>query len=443
MSFINTLSEQIILPLADFATGQSIAKHLRFLQKSQWWSEKELRDYQEERLRKLIRHSVETVPYYRVLFEKNSLKIEDIVSIKDLEKIPILTKDTIKREGLDKFTSSAIPQKKRIKASSSGSTGEPLVFYITKEAISFNKAASLRGWSWMGYRLGDKFVKISNTPRSRFKRIQDLLSRNKCLYFNTTDDKSLLNILKEINKFNPSILRSYIAPLSLLLKTSLKYNVPLKNIKAITTTGSVLHPYLRYDVENAFKTNIFDAYSCEGGATVFECHTHDCYHSAMEYAVSEVEYHGNSKIGRLITTDLWNFATPFIRYDSQDLIEISSSKCTCGRNLLPVKKIIGRDYDILLTPDGRYVTPLRIGVFFRTLPKLMQYQVRQESLNDYIVYLKLPDKARDESVQKIRSFWHEMFGENANVRIHFVDEIPLTSSGKRRYVIRSESIPLV
>jgi len=442
MSFINTISERIILPLSDFAIGQSVAKHLKLLTKSQWWSEKELRNYQEARLQKLIKHSALTVPYYQDLFQRNGLKVEDIKTIEDLKKIPILTKDIIKKEGLDRFTSSAIPPRKRIRTSSSGSTGEPLVFYTTKEAYSFNIAANLRGWSWMGYRLGDKFVKISNVPRNRLKKIQDFFSRNKCIYFSSTDDTSLLKTLEEINAYKPKILRSYIANLSLLLKASNKYNVPIKNLKAITTTGSVLHEYFRVDIERATHVKVFDAYSCEGGATVFECNTHSCYHSTMEYAISEIILNNESGLGRMVTTDLWNYATPFIRYDSQDLMELSSNKCSCGRNLLPIKKIIGRDYDILITPDGRYVTPLRLGVFFRTLSDVVQYQVRQETVNTYVIYLKTSDKRINETELKVKAFWREIFGDQAILNIYSVDNIPLTKSGKRRYVIRAENITL-
>jgi len=103
MSIRNIITENIILPLSDLVLGHSINKHLRFLLKSQYWTKDEIDYYQNRQLRKLIFHSYNYVEYYRELFDKLGLKPDDIKSKNDLHKIPILTKEDIKREGLDKF----------------------------------------------------------------------------------------------------------------------------------------------------------------------------------------------------------------------------------------------------------------------------------------------------------------------------------------------------
>jgi phenylacetate-CoA ligase len=225
MALINLFSENIILPLGDFFTGQSVARHFNFLQKSQWWTKEQLISFQEERLRKLISHSVSSVPYYRDLFIKYNLRTEDIKTIEDLKKVPILTKDIIRKEGLERFISTTVPAKKKFKSSSSGSTGEPLSFYETFDSNSFDIAANLRGWYWMGYRLGDRFIKISNSPRSRLKQLQDLLSRNKCIYFHKTDDKSIIEIIKKINEYKPMVIRAYNAPVAVIMLTANKHGL--------------------------------------------------------------------------------------------------------------------------------------------------------------------------------------------------------------------------
>jgi phenylacetate-coenzyme A ligase PaaK-like adenylate-forming protein len=40
-------------------------------------------------------------------------------------------------------------------------------------------------------------------------------------------------------------------------------------------------------IEKVFGVNIFDAYSCEGGAVFYECPLHGCYHPSEEYAIQE------------------------------------------------------------------------------------------------------------------------------------------------------------
>src|ERR1035438_5143326 len=108
---MNLLTQKILLPIGDIITGQSISRHLKFLLESQWWNKEQIKDYQEMKLRKLIKHSVQTVPYYNDLFKRLGLKAEDIQTHDDLKKLPILTKTNIKKEGIEQFTSTAIPKR--------------------------------------------------------------------------------------------------------------------------------------------------------------------------------------------------------------------------------------------------------------------------------------------------------------------------------------------
>ena len=144
MSLKNLIAENIILPLSDILTGQSVLSKLKFLQKSQFWSKEKIESFQNERLRILVNHAFENASYYKYLFNELKLKTEDIKTKEDLVKLPILTKQAIKKEGIERFTSNAISKKGLIKSSSSDSTGEPFQYYSTKRAESFMKAA-IRG----------------------------------------------------------------------------------------------------------------------------------------------------------------------------------------------------------------------------------------------------------------------------------------------------------
>lgn len=77
---------------------------------------------------------------------------------------------------------SNIDKKSFVRSSSCESIVEPLQFYLTNHTESFNKAAALRAWHWMDYRLGDKYVKISMNPRTSFiKKLQDYTNNYKYL----------------------------------------------------------------------------------------------------------------------------------------------------------------------------------------------------------------------------------------------------------------------
>jgi phenylacetate-CoA ligase len=166
------------LQIHDFITGQSINYWLEYLLVSQYWGREQFEKYQNEKLRILIKHAYTNVPFYTELFHDLKIVPEDIQTKSDLVKLPIITKDIIKKSN-GKHLALTNNKKSLIFRSSSGSTGEPFQFYVTKHSESFLKAAAIRGWNWMGYKIGDSYAKISMNPRSSLlKKIQDYLNNS-------------------------------------------------------------------------------------------------------------------------------------------------------------------------------------------------------------------------------------------------------------------------
>jgi phenylacetate-CoA ligase len=442
MGVKNFISENIFLSLSDIVFGRRISQDLALLNRSQWYSKSQIESFQNEKFRTLIRHSYESVPYYRDLMIKLNLKPNDFLNKYDIYKLPVLIKQNIKQEGIDRFTSNKVQKGRLIKSSSSGSTGEPLFYFNTKEAYSMNIAASLRGWYWMGYRLGDRYIKLSQNPRKDpIKRIQDKVSNNLYLATNPLVDSNFNFIMSKIERFKPKVIRCYPDPLLFLARYKISHPEFTYKPSAITTTGNMLFPEIRKEIEDTFGCKIFDSYNCEGNSTVFECPTHTCYHSAEEYGISEViDENGNpvlKGIGRLITTDLFNFAHPFIRYDTQDYVEIDSEPCVCGRNLLKIMRILGRDNEVLLMPSGRRFIVHNFTGFFQTnIPEINksidQFQVIKNKTN-VIFKIVVNKRFNSEVSDYIQHHWENEL--QFPVTVEVVDNIQSSPSGKRRFII--------
>lgn len=447
MSIYNWISENIILLASDILLSRKIYNYSKLLQESQWWSYDHLREYQNLKLRKLIKYAYENVEYYHNIFEGRKITPNDVKTSDDLKKIPILTKEIIKRNFPSKIVSRNINKKDVYLMGSSGSTGEPLQYFVTKDAYSLNKAAYLRGWYWMGYRLGDKYVKLSQNPRDKLeKKLQDFISRNKYLYTQQLDNKHFKKIIEEIIKFNPKVIRCYPDPMMFLAQYVKERNIQTFKPEAINTTGNILHNEARNLIENQFNCKVFDSYTCEGSATIFECPTHTCYHLAMEYAISEILNDGQEvsegERGRLITTDLTNYAVPFIRYDTQDIVVKGPVKCNCGRNLKTISKIEGRNSDILITPSGKFLIVHNFTGYFEWEKNVRQFQILQEELNRIIIKLVVNDKFNLRDEKRIIKYWKEYIDKDIDIQIIIVKEIPLTNSGKRRFIIRNPRIEI-
>jgi len=125
--------------------------------KSQWLKYVELEKKAEEQLRNIISYAYNHMPYYKELLTNLNISVNDIKTIKDLQKLPILTKEIIKINH-NAFISDNINSLKYINGSTGGSTGIPLKYRMSLEDYERGIALLYRGWSMTGYRLGDKLA---------------------------------------------------------------------------------------------------------------------------------------------------------------------------------------------------------------------------------------------------------------------------------------------
>lgn len=433
MSFRNYISENVFLPISDLIAGQNVARSFRFLKETDGWSQEQVIDFQNKRLRMLIRHAVESVPYYNDLFKSLNLSVDDIQTKNDLRKLPIVDKSIMRREGGDRFVSNSYPVKKRVSHCSSGSTGEPFSYFTSKESDGLNTAAKLSTWYQAGYRMGDKYIKIANGERQGvLKKLQDRM--NNCIFvpFYSISDDNLKAILRLVEEEKPSIIRSYPIPIYLLAQCRLDNPDFVFCPKHIMTTGSTLSTAYRELIEKAFCCDVIDSYSCEGTPNTYETVSHDGYKVSDAFGIIEVLDENDNVItdgvGRVISTDLWNFAQPFIRYDAHDLVEVRNGKIT---------RIMGRECDSLVCSGGiRYTVHNFSRFFLHEVSGVTAYQVVKKKDGSILFNLEVNNDFDDTVKNHIVKYWSEQLQKS--VRLEIVPSIPLMKNNKRRVVVDEE-----
>ncbi len=444
MSFYNTLNRSLIAPASDLLLGRSIFEKLKFLEESQWWDEAMIRTYQDKRLRELISYAYQQVPFYKRHMDQHGVQPGDIEGREDLYKLPIIQKSDIREIARQRAGRNV----KKISGVSSGSTGEPLQYTKSVDAYSMHTATAIRGWQWMGFGVGDKYIKISQNPRKGWmKHLQDKVNRSAYHFLKDINDSEFEKLQIKINTFKPKFIRCYPDPLLFFSRYIKRSGKELPPIKAINTTGNILYPEARQFIQENLKTEVFDAYSCEGGAVFYQTTPDSPYFGADEYAITEVldsaeqpVKHGDK--GRLVTTDLWNKEVPFIRYDTQDIVTLSLETTNSNRKLTKLDHVDGRDCDILITPDGRLVIVHIFTIFFEWYASVDQFQAIQETETRFRILLSVNDAFTKEHYQEIETYWNDYFGPDAELDIEIVDEIPARPSGKRKFLERNENIPL-
>lgn len=132
----NTWTKFVPFP---YVYGLEFADFYRFLMKSQWWPKEKLEEFQNQRLRKIIEHAYDNVPYYRKIFDVRGLRPKDIQCKEDLRKLPILTKEDL-RKNFNELMAKDFEKFKPILSHTSGSTGIPMKYYLDKNNFIWENA---------------------------------------------------------------------------------------------------------------------------------------------------------------------------------------------------------------------------------------------------------------------------------------------------------------
>jgi phenylacetate-CoA ligase len=419
------------------------------LMKDQWKHYEELKREQERQLKVIINYSYDYVPFYNRLFDSLNLKPEDINKIEDLEKLPILTKSDIKSHWED-FKPSILNKIKYYNFSTGGSTGTPFKYRITKFERFLDSASRYKGWSFGGYELGDRVVflggssigigNITTLPANLNKQIHEYVRNIKMLSSFDMGEDEINKYIKIINSFKPYYLYGYASSIYLLSKWIEENNVAIYQPKGVLTTAEKLYPHMRTQIEKAFSCKVYDTYGLgDGGVHASECAEHCGLHIATERSIMEVVDKDGNQLeygeGRILATSLYNYAMPFIRYDTGDLGTISNDICACGRGYKLLRDVIGRSADFLITPEGKNVH----GWFFNPIlweytKNIKEYQIVQEKLEKIVIKI-VPEGNFDitqfdmirEAIRKKSTGWI--------VEFKLVDSIDRTRAGKYKFII--------
>ena len=429
-------------------------KCLKELESSQWWPRDKILELQNQRLQQLVKHAYDNVPYYKRIFDERSLKPTDIQGSQDLLKLPLLTKELIKTHS-NELMARGFAAREIIPLSTGGSTGKPMSFYRTRnDQLNWGFAAAQRALGWTGYRLGDKVAKLKvirpyESTMHKFSQIsKQTLQRIMVLDAKEISARTLPLYLKRLQAFQPKFITGYPNAIELLARFIATEGKHGLSPRAIVTASEQLYDYQLKLFHKVFKCETYGYYSSwEAHAIAAECVEHSGYHIAAENVVVEItDDMGNpvptGEEGRIVITNLHNYAMPFIRYDIEDLGVISDSVCPCGRGLPSLAKLSGRTTDIIFTRNGKTVPGaalIHVLHVFCDPSDIEQFQIAQESYDKVTIKLIMArdctKKQLDELTTIIMDRYKLLLGEEMDISVEFVDHIPRTSDGKRRVVI--------
>lgn len=418
------------------------------LKKSQWWSADKLEEYQLEQLSKLINHAYENVPYYHRIFDERGLKPKDIQDIKDLEQLPLLTRDIIRENSRDLCAKNYSPGQFQ-HVTTGGSSGTPLELYLESGVTDAKEWAFMKTqWERVGYRFRDRcsIFRGYNVPPSENKFWKSQLF-GKWMIFSSYDinEKNIESYVKKIKEYKPEFIQAYPSAITLFAK-HLQEN-DLNNfppIKAILCGSENIFPMQRKFLEETFNTRVYSWYGLtEKVVLAGECEVSNHYHIFPEYGITEVVDESGKNVskglGEIVGTSFNNYAMPLIRYKMGDLGELRNNKCDCGREYPLFERVEGRSQDIIITRDNSKITltALIFGQHFNAFSHIKELQLVQEKKGELTFKIVKSDKFSNndekEILEKIKGISHDLI----DLDFLYVDSIQKTQRGKHRFLIQN------
>lgn len=445
MAFLQTtLLRNFILPFGDVLFGQRMMARLKFLEGAQWWGEEQITAYQNRELSRLVTTAYNEVPFYHDLLNEARTYPEEIKTAADLQRIPVVTKDMLRRNfphGTTRRTG-----QRTYEAHTSGSTGKNFIVLEDAFTAGWYRATVLLNLEWTGWRIGIPHLQTGMTiKRSLDRRLKDAVLG--CHYMSAfqLDDDHLDQILNELDRFDLKFLWGYPGSLYYLARRALQkgWNKPLN---AVASWGSSLYPHYRQVIQAAFSAPIFDTYGCSEGIQIAAQCEQGRYHLHALDAVVEFLDDGGQPVcpgtpGNIVVTRLHPGPMPLIRYAIGDIgIPAGPEHCPCGRGLPLMRSLQGRTGDVLLSPSGNRILAEYICGILEHFPEIDNFQMVQEQ--DYSVLLKIVPyiPISSEKENQIITALREQGAADLEFSIEIVENIILPPSGKHRYIINMISI---
>ena len=398
------------------------------LERSQWWSREALVENQNRKLTEILRYAYQNVPFYRRLYESAQVDPTGISSCKEINRLPIITRQRLRDTPLQNRTAANVDVRKCMPNSTSGSTGPPVTILDDPRFAADQEIAHLRAYMAGGVKPWRRICKVETTANR--PRLADKLG-----LWNAIEDRFLRRVwgtddihdhMKFYSAWKPEVLIAPTSYYKALLWFSEQDHVDL-SFKVLVSGGELLDDNTRKRIRDSFRADVVDIYDMtEAGILSWECPAHRGYHINAESVL--VEFLNDEgpvaagEAGKVYVTSLDRRPTPIIRYFTGDVATPTDDECPCGRGLPLMENIQGRIVDFILTDDGRYLSPYVVILGLVKIQGVENFKLTQKNDSSLDLQIRTSSEGRDEVLRAVHVCCRELFG-NMPLSIRLVEEI--------------------
>lgn len=433
----------IVFPLQETLRGGRFLRFLRELDRQQWLSADEVHALQVSKLRAVLEHCGQHVPFYQRLFREHGFD-PAVRSLDALRQLPPLTKADLQQRQRELMAVN-MPKREFLPNRSGGSSGIPTQFFLDSRCLDYARAAQYRYYSWIGLRYGDRQALLWGSPldlsqaRRLQRRVRSFFLNKLWLDANQLNEPALEVYARELISFQPRILVGYATALWSFAEFALLRGLRFPSLLGAVSTAEVLPPQKRELIERGLGVKVYDRYGCgEMKDIAQQCgaspHSHVNADNVLVELLDGDRPAAPGTVGEIVCTNLNNYAMPLIRYRLGDMGRAIDEACPCGRGLPMMSLLSGRIYEILTVANGTRLHAALINHIMYALPGVRQYQLVQEAPNRIVCRIVRGPGFSREVVNHIRAEMRQHVGADIELSIQFPERIEPAPSGKHQFI---------
>ena len=420
---------------------------LRFLRDSESWSIDQINDYQLKQIHKVVTYAYENSKGYRRLYDSFGLSPDSIKALDDFKKFPLIDKETI-RDNLEEFSTEVDG---RVYVATGGSTGIPFGFY--RDPVSFGRELASKAYQYyrVGWKEGDRQMVFRGVPIETNDHMQYCPEFNelRCSSYHLTPEW-METFRKRAFEYQPEWIRCYPSSGYIFARYLRETGKSFLSIKGILCASENLYDFQKHLLSEAFNARVFSHYGhYEMAVLAGFCEYEDSYHVLPQYGYAELIGADGKVItkagqaGEIVGTSFIMYATPFIRYRTRDFATLKGWGCSkCGRPYQIWEKIEGRLQEFIVTGGGRYISMTAINMHDDIFGRIKQFQFFQR-VEGKVTFKFIPKETiNNRIIQDMKARLMIKLGNDVELEMLQVEEIPLTARGKHRFLIQKMKLDI-
>ena len=427
---LETLRKQAFWSL-DFLSGRKVWNHytdIALILNSSSIGEAAVR--REKNLNAILQHAVASTEFYKSKY-----------GCKSLTDFPVINKSLV-RTSFKSFISHKFKESDLVPVVTSGSTGTPFKVYHDRNKKLRNSADAIYFAHLAGYALGNRIIYLKIWVKDKMKSPFHFWMENTIpVDVIKLDDTQIAGLLDTLEHDTSTfMIVGYASALDLVCKyLERNYKGAVKtHVKSVIAISETLNDHTKESFHKYFRVPAISRYSNlengiiaqqeRAGSGTYIVNTASYVVEILKMDSDEQAEPGH--LGRIVVTDLFNYGMPMIRYDTGDIGTLSADTTAEKTYLSTVE---GRKIDLLYDTKGNLVSSYLVYKNMWQYTEIAQYQLVQEGRKEYTLKINAdgPFTKEDRIIQEFKLY----LGDDAIIRVEYVSEIPLLSSGKRKMIV--------